>query len=498
LLLPTTCPTTSARARQRRRVAGLVAGVVAALLLGCGDGAGALGPGGAAAGGAGVGGGPPGKGKPVVVRTQQARAERVERLVEITGTLAGAEEVVVSAEVDGRVERILADLGDVVAAGGALVQLAREIPRLQMAQADADYAAALARVGVDDAGLDSATADGVSAVRRARADRDEAQRNLARAVELSGKGVAAAADVDAARARAEITDASLALARDDALAAIATARARRAALGLARKRLEDTAITSPIDGVVAARLVGLGELVKAGQPVARVVITRRLKLRGDVPERYGDVLRVGLPIAIAVDGGGSGRGPGDDAAGEAPGVVGRLGPLIDAASRTFPIEATVDNKDGRFKPGTFVRARIVTGADEDVIALPETAVANLAGVTKVYVVDEDGRAAERRVSVLRKRGSDALVAGDLRPGERVIVTAISRVFPGAQVELDAGPPPAGSPPAGAGGAEAARVEGGGAPASPPSPSPSSPAPASSPSPSASPSLSPPPTGRGGR
>jgi len=370
-------------------------------------------------------------GKPVVVRVLDAKPERVERIIEITGTLAGAEEVVVSAEVDGRVEKVVADLGDVVRAGGTLVQLAREAPRLQAAQADAEYAAALARVGVDDAGLDAATHETSSTVRRATAEHDDAMRSFARVQELAAKGVAAAADVDTGRARAEIAAAQLAAARDDALAALATAKARRAALGLAKKRLADTTIGSPVDGVVAARLVGLGELVKPGQPIARVVVADTLKLRGDVPERYADVIKKGLPLSIdAADVGARGQG-----------VVGRVGPLVDAATRTFPLEATIDNKDDRLKPGTFARARVVTGNDEDVIALPETAISNLAGVTKVYVVDADHKAVERRVQVLRKRGSDALVAGELRPGERVVVTAVARVFPGATIEVDAGPPP---------------------------------------------------------
>lgn len=377
------------------------------------------------------GGGPGGKGpqKPVVVRTAVAREERVERVVELTGTLAGEEQVTVSAEVEGRVERVVKDLGDVVEAGGALVQLAAHAPRLQVAQADADYHTALARVGVDDAGLDSVDVDAASSVRRAVADHDEAKRQLARAVELSEKKVASQAELDAAKTREAIADAALAAARDDARANLATARARRATLGLAKKRLADTTIASPVAAVVAARLVGLGELVKAGQPIATVVATSRLKLRAEVPERYADVVVKGLSLDVVA---GSNDAP-------ARGVVSRVGPLVDAASRTFPIEALFENADGRLKPGTFARASVVTGVDEAVIAVPETAVASLAGVTKVYVVDDSdtpNKAAPRNVTVLRKQGSNALVAGELKAGERVITTAIARLFPGAAIEID--------------------------------------------------------------
>jgi mycothiol synthase len=79
-----------------------------------------------------------------------------------------------------------------------------------------------------------------------------------------------------------------------------------------------------------------------------------LKLRGDVPERYADVVRPGLELDLEVDG----------VTAPHRAKVARVGPLVDGSSRTFPIEAAIDNADGRFKPGTFARARVVVGADE--------------------------------------------------------------------------------------------------------------------------------------
>ena len=376
-------------------------------------------------------------GKPVTVRTIEAQEESVERVIDITGSLVGREEITVSSEVEGRVERIGADLGDEVKAGTILVQLAREMPRLQAALADADYGTALARAGTDDAGLDAARPDSSPTVRRASLDRDEAARTLQRVTELFGKGVAPQADLDTARTREQVAQATLAAAMDDAGANIATARARRAALGVARLRLGDTAITTPVDAVVAQRLVGLGELVKPGQPVMRVVQASSLKLRGDVPERYADVVKKGLVMDIDVEALGV----------STKGRVARVGPVIDSASRTFPIEAELDN-DGRLKPGSFAGARVVVGDDELVFAVPETAVSNVAGVTKVFIVVDD-KAVERRVQVLRKRGSFALVTGELKAADTIIVTAIARLFPGAAVTIDSTPPPAPAAPAGA-------------------------------------------------
>jgi RND family efflux transporter MFP subunit len=407
----------------RPLVATLVAALTAATLAGCGNKGGASGAGGA--------GGPGGKPKgPLVVRTVEAKEETVERVVEITGTLGGAEEITLSAEVDGRVERIAADLGDGVQRGATIVQLNATTPRLMAEQAEADYLQALAKLGVDDAGLDGVDPTKTATVRRAEADFGEAQRNQKRVRELFGKGVVTQNDLDIVETRERVAEAALQQAREDAAGNVASARARRAALGLARKRLNDTSISSPIAGVVAERLVSLGEYVKAGQAVARVVVASPLKLRGDVPERYASDVKPDLKVTVAVD----------SVRGDVEGKLSRVGPLVSADSRTFRVEALVPNDDGALKPGLFARARVTVGDDETVFAIPETAVASTAGVRKVFVLD-DGKASERRVDVLRKRGGDALVVGDLKTGDQIIVTAIARMFDGAEVKVDGAPNP---------------------------------------------------------
>lgn len=394
------------------------------LLGGCGGGGGKGAPGGPPGGK----GGPGGRGKgPVVVRVMEAREEVVDRVIEVTGTLGGAEEVVVSAEVDGRVERVAADLGDAVAKGGLLVQLQSTTPRLLAEQAEADYLQALARLGVSDDALDKVDPNALASVKRAEADLQEARRNAGRVAELFKKGVVTQNDLDTVQTRERIAEAAAQAAHEDSAAAVATARSKRAALGLARKRLSDTSVASPIGGVVSERLVSLGELVKAGQPVARVVVGDPLKLRGDVPERYASEVRPEMPVSVSLDAVGL----------EAEGKVSRVGPSVTSSSRTFRVEALVPNPDGKLKPGLFARARVVVGSDETLIAVPETAVSAVAGVTKVFVF-VDGVAKERKVDVLRKRGSDALVAGELEVGEQVITTGIARIFDGAEVKIDTG------------------------------------------------------------
>lgn len=366
---------------------------------------------------------------PVVVRVGEARLERVDRVVEITGTLGGDEEVTVAAEVDGRVERVVADLGDEVKAGGALVKLAAAELRWKAEGARAEYQQALAQAGVDEAGLDGFSAENHAAVRRAAADDAEARRNLERGRELFKRGLAAQGELDALETRERVADAAHQSALEAARSARATALARRAAWGLAKKKLDDATIAAPVQGRVARRHVSLGAYVKVGQPIADVVTVDPLKLRGEVAERYAGQVAPGMPVTVRVDAGGR----------EEQGTISRVGPAIAASSRTFPVEARVKNAEGLLQPGAFARAEIRLGEDEEVVAVPETAVSSVAGVTKVFV-EVDGKAVERKVTVLRKRGADALLAGDLQAGDRVILTGIARLFDGAEVKVDAAPP----------------------------------------------------------
>lgn len=367
---------------------------------------------------------------PVIVRTQELRAESVERVVEVTGPLAGMEEVTVSAEVDGRVVEVVADLGDEVRVGAPIVRLDRTELRLQAARAESEYLESLARLGIDEAALDSFDPETQADVRRTRADLEEARRNLERGEELLSRDLLAVGEVDALRTRLRVAEAAYQQALESARSAFALAKGRKAALSLAQKKLRDATIVSPIRGVVARRLVALGEYIRAGQPVAVVVMTDPLKLQAEIPERYVGQIAPGMEVEIRTAGSEPHRG-----------TVSRVGPLVSGTSRTFPIEALFERPGERLRPGVFAAGVVRLGVDEEVFAVPETAISSVAGVTKVFVV-EKGVARERSVTLLRKRGSDALVQGGLRDGETLAVTGIARLYDGAPVRVESTEPEA--------------------------------------------------------
>src|SRR6478736_10422013 len=84
------------------------------------------------------------------VQTEAVRQDSVRRAVDVVGTLAAVDEVTISSEADGKVSRILADLGDRVTAGQLLVQLDNEKQQYTYAQQQAALARTLAQYGAPD------------------------------------------------------------------------------------------------------------------------------------------------------------------------------------------------------------------------------------------------------------------------------------------------------------------------------------------------------------
>ena len=165
------------------------------------------------------------------------------------------------------------------------------------------------------------------------------------------------------------------------------AQARRDRLRIERERAH---VRAPFDGSVSARLTNLGDYVRPGTVVFRLVQDDPLKFRGEVPERDVPALKPGQAVRITVD-----PYPGEAFAG----TVTRVGAASDPTARSLAFEAAVPN--ARSPPAARVLRpwrRSVVRHEERAVAVPRAAVTTFAGVTKVFVVEE-GVARERAVTL---------------------------------------------------------------------------------------------------
>jgi len=198
-----------------------------------------------------------------------------------------------------------------------------------------------------------------------------------------------------------------------------------AALGVARKKLEDAPIRAPISGAVAKRHVNAGEFVKDGAALFTLVVADPLKYTGTVPERYAPELRAGQSLQLTLD-----AYPGQPFSGQ----VTRVAPAVEVQTRSLSLEARVPNPDGRLRPGFFAKGAVLTRKDEAVPFVPAEAVTYFVGITKVFVVME-GKAQERLVKPGTRQGGLVEILDGVKGGEVVATTNLAQLFNGAPVTV---------------------------------------------------------------
>ena len=132
--------------------------------------------------------------------------------------------------------------------------------------------------------------------------------------------------------------------------------------------LENTSLVSPINGVVTARNYDNGDMYSGGNPVLVVEQITPVKLMINVSESYFTQVKKGEPVDVKLD------VYGDEIF---KGTINLIYPTIDAATRTFPIEIKLDNRDQRVRPGMFARATLNFGTAENVV-VPDLAIAKQA------------------------------------------------------------------------------------------------------------------------
>ncbi len=362
---------------------------------------------------------------PLPVTVTPVRAQKIARTLEFVGTLYANEEVTVSAEVDGRIASLAADLGDRVARGQTLAKIDDAEFRFTIQQNESNLRENLAKLGLEKTPPKDFDVTQTSLVQRAKADADDAERSLARTKTLHERQLIAAQDYDTAEMRAKMASANYKSSMEEARAALAAAAAKEAQLETARKKLRDTAIAAPIAGSISKRSVSAGEYVKVAAPLFTIVQDNPLKLRGMIPERFAPEVRGDQAVEIRVD-------SFPDAVFK--GKLARISPSSDVTSRSFMIEAVVENPERKLKPGFFAHATVTTRVDPNALTVPQQAIVSFAGVSKVFVA-ENNVARERIIQTGVRVGTNEVEVAGLQPGELVVISGLTRLTNGAAIKI---------------------------------------------------------------
>lgn len=299
------------------------------------------------------------------------------------GLVEAVRQSTVSAQIGGRVKEINFDIGDRVEKGQVILR-------------------------IDEREAAQVLAGSQAQVLQAHANMQNAKAAYERARQLFAQKFISQAALDKAQA--------------DYKVALAQAAASEASTGQASLAHGYTAVVAPYSGVVAARLVEVGELVMPGKPLMTGFDPSEMRVVVSLPQHK--LVDIGTHPEVMV---------------EVPSLVRwvqpasiTIQPIADVRTHSTQVRVRLPKDEAGIYPGMFVRAHFVVGKANKLV-IPESAVLRRSEVVAVYVVDQDGGVKLRQVRLgeVTPDGAVEVLAG-LNPGEKVALEPVKAGMQGSK------------------------------------------------------------------
>lgn len=326
----------------------------------------------------------------ITVNIAEAKTMDIAKTVKLSGVLKGIEEVYVIPKIPARVTAVLVKPGQTVSQGETIAILDAS-----------DFSAGLEQ--------------GQAALRLAQIQLENAAINLERSQKLHEAGALSTQQLEAAQ-----------VGYDSAEAGVAQASA---ALQMAQNQINNTIITSPINGVVGSVDISVGDMANPSAPVAVISNTSQLEIEVLASETEINYIKTGNEATVYIK-----------SISEEPftGKIDTVSLVPDPMKKNYVIKVTLPNKDGLIKSGMFAEVIIATETKTNVISVPTSALVPKGNKTVVYIVDKEKRAREKEVKVGLENSKNVEIEQGLKPGEIVITKGNTLVSEGTLVRVVTG------------------------------------------------------------
>jgi RND family efflux transporter MFP subunit len=338
---------------------------------------------------------------PPKIEVAQPLKQTVTRYLDATGNTAAVNSTTLVARVQGFIQAIKYNDGDLVKAGDVLFIIEQKPYQLSLEQAEA--------------GQSSAAAD----TKKAEAD-------YKRQVDLAAKNIASQSTLDQSTA-----------AKD---AAIAKQKQSEVDIEQAKLNLSYTEVKAPFDGIVTSREVSLGQLVGAGSPTTLATIVQldpiyvnfavsetdvqdiRSSMRAHGLTRE-DLKKIPIEVGLQSEQGYPHKGTLDYAA-----------PSVTAATGTLMVRGVLPNQDRALLPGYFVRVRVPRMEEPNMLLVPDRVIGSDQSGRYVLVANKDDELEQRKVVLGQQVGDLRVIEKGLKPEDRVVISGLMSVVPGQKIE----------------------------------------------------------------
>lgn len=343
-------------------------------------------------------------------------------LLTLPGTVLPFDQARIFARATGYVAERHVDIGSRVHKGDLLLRIAAPDLDHQLSEAEARLAQ-----------MESALEQARAAAEQAHSDAMLADVTNTRTSRLATQGWESKQNADTTRLGLASKLAAVDNAEAGVKVAEASIRAQRATVQRLKQLTQFEQVEAPFDGVISARNVDNGDLVKAddnsgGTPLLMVQRDDVVRVQANVPQSGAVGIQDGLPAQVRVP-----ELPGQTFDGK----VSRNSAALDAASRTMLVEIDVPNPKGMLRPGLYVDVEFGIPRTIPAVLIPADALLFNEEGLRVATVDDANRVHLRSVIVYRDYGTTLELRHGLEGGERIVVGPPADITEGQQVKVAA-------------------------------------------------------------
>ena len=313
------------------------------------------------------------KEKPISVSVDTIRLQNIVDAGNYTGTFEPNKETKISADIQGKINAVLVDVGSYVSKGQTLIQLDNSLLKLQ-----------LQTVEVQIEGLE-----------------DDVKRYTILTEADAVQGV-------------QLEKARLGL---------KSAKVQRATL---LEQISKTSIKAPFNGIVTAKLNEEGGFAAPGVPLLQITDISTLRFTVNVPEndlvkfQNNQTYKINADVYPDIS---------------LSGKVSMIGSKANMGN-SFPIQFQVANtKNLSIKSGMFGKVNLSESEQEQGILIPTSAIIEENGIAKVYVV-KNGKAVLQTITTSKTIGNKTLVSGGLNKNDIIVTNGFINLFDGANVLIN--------------------------------------------------------------
>lgn len=308
----------------------------------------------------------------IPVTIAEAEITDLSSALTLVGTIMAGSDVNIVAEAGGRILQLHANPGQYKSAGSVIAEIDSELRRASVMNAQAAY--------------------------------DKAKIDYERMENMFKEGVVNAMQMDQTRYGFQAAEAQLIM---------------------SKRQLRDTKVTTPISGIINARMVDQGATVAINAVIANIVDISTLKVKVNVSEKDAFALKNGDKVIITTD-----VYPGTEFSGQ----VASIAPKADEA-HTYPTEICMSNsKQYPLKAGMFAKVSFTSIEKLDALLIPRSALIGSIKNPKVFVI-KDGKAELRDVQTGADAGTTLEIISGLQAGESIVTNGQNNLRTGSKVTI---------------------------------------------------------------